>query len=487
MRREREAPLSLASGIKEVEERSRDLRKELGLKDLVLAQLLVVLGVAGLGTAARAGPSHTVLWLAAFVLFYLPLGAVVVHLSRQLPLEGGLYQWARLGFGDEVAFLVAWNYWLFGILYISSLGLSVAAGLSYALGPAAAWMASSKAFVMTAGLLLVCAMVAVGIRGLAVGKWVHDVGGAVQLLAFGLLAALPATALLGRAPLEPRVLGLAWPAASLLNLTLLAKTAVFGLGGLEFVAILAGECRVPGRAIARSVWIAAPLIAALYLFGTAAILSFVRPEDVDLINPVAQALRLSLGPAGAVAYVVPALVIAMLVREAAQQSAFFTGFSRLPLVAAWDGLLPAWFTRLHARHRTPVNSILLAGCLTLGIGWVSLIGVESQEAYQLQLSAAGVCVATTTLVLFALPLWARTPALRASAAVRVGAASGLTMVALFVVLSLFPIIEVADAWGYAAKVGSVVLAAEAVGVGILRAGRRRVSETPRSRASSAPV
>jgi amino acid transporter len=31
----------------------------------------------------------------------------------------------------------------------------------------------------------------------------------------------------------------------------------------------------------------------------------------------------------------------------------FNACARLPLVAGWDHLLPAWFTRLHPKHRTP--------------------------------------------------------------------------------------------------------------------------------------
>ena len=31
------------------------------------------------------------------------------------------------------------------------------------------------------------------------------------------------------------------------------------------------------------------------------------------------------------------------------------------MVAGWDHMLPAWFSRLHAKYRTPVNSIVVVG------------------------------------------------------------------------------------------------------------------------------
>jgi hypothetical protein len=72
----------------EVEKRSAWLRKELGLIDLVLMQILYVVGSSWVGTAAKLGTSHTVFWLLAIASFYLPQAAVVIFLSRMMPLEG---------------------------------------------------------------------------------------------------------------------------------------------------------------------------------------------------------------------------------------------------------------------------------------------------------------------------------------------------------------------------------------------------------------
>src|ERR1700689_5545390 len=71
------------------------LRKQLGLSDLILAQILCVVGSTWVGVAAKLGRAHVVFWLIAITLFYLPLAAVVIFLSRRIPLEGGLYRWAQ--------------------------------------------------------------------------------------------------------------------------------------------------------------------------------------------------------------------------------------------------------------------------------------------------------------------------------------------------------------------------------------------------------
>ena len=74
-------------------------------------------------------------WLAAMTLFYVPTTVVVIYLNRLMPLEGGLYQWAKLGFNETVGFLVAWNLWLYVIVFTSEIGLLVTTYLSYAFGP----------------------------------------------------------------------------------------------------------------------------------------------------------------------------------------------------------------------------------------------------------------------------------------------------------------------------------------------------------------
>ena len=66
-----------------------------------------------------------------------------MHLNRKLPIEGGLYEWARLAFGDQVGFMVAWNLWLYAIIYVGIGGLLTVSFLPY-VSPAVAWITASK-------------------------------------------------------------------------------------------------------------------------------------------------------------------------------------------------------------------------------------------------------------------------------------------------------------------------------------------------------
>src|SRR5258705_10622431 len=92
-----------------VEAHSAALKKELGVRDLVLTQILFIIGLTWIGVAGKLGPSHVVLWLTAVGLFYPPLTAVVIWVNHPMPPEGGLYPWAKLGFNPTIGSLVPRN------------------------------------------------------------------------------------------------------------------------------------------------------------------------------------------------------------------------------------------------------------------------------------------------------------------------------------------------------------------------------------------
>jgi len=75
-----------------IEAHSHELKKELGLRDLVLTQIHFIVGLPWVGVAAKPGTAHILYWLLAIVLFYIPSALVVSYLNRLMPLEGGLYQ-----------------------------------------------------------------------------------------------------------------------------------------------------------------------------------------------------------------------------------------------------------------------------------------------------------------------------------------------------------------------------------------------------------
>jgi glutamate:GABA antiporter len=464
-----------------VQTHSAGLRKELGLFDLVLAQILLVIVLDFFGTAAKAGSAHVVFWLLSYILFFIPLALVVAHLNRLMPLEGGLYEWARLGFNDQVGFLVAWNLWLFVILYVAVIGLVTTTFVAYALGPAAAWIASSKWLILTVSFFLIAGMMLLSALGLNIGRWIGNIGSIATLTILIVLIAAPLLSLWRGTLAEYHPLRLVMPPLTLFSLSVFTKMMFGALSGFEYVAIFAGETRNPARNLTRSVLITAPFIALIYIFATSSILAFVPAEAVDVLGPIPQALRIAAHGLGFArifsSTIVPLAIVLLFLNYPTSFSVYFSASARLPMVAGWDHLLPAWFTRLHPRYKTPVNSILFLGAVTLTGSVAALIGVGPQEAYELLLTWGFTFYGIAYLALFAIPVLSpKARGLRPGLWLRVAAVSGFLMTLLYVMLSIFPIIDVQSSWRYSVKIAAVVLGANFLGWTIYRAGRGKSTE-----------
>src|SRR5258708_30219849 len=74
-----------------IQTHSAELKKELGLGDLILTQILYVVGSHWVGTAAKLGSSQIVFWMLALVWFYVPLTAVVSFFYRLVCVEGRVF------------------------------------------------------------------------------------------------------------------------------------------------------------------------------------------------------------------------------------------------------------------------------------------------------------------------------------------------------------------------------------------------------------
>lgn len=462
---------------KRLEGESAVFKKELGLMDLVLTQILFIVGLPWVGVAAKQGPSHVVLWLAAILLFYIPSAVVVIYLNKQMPLEGGLYQWAKLGFNDMIGFLVAWNLWLFVILLTSEVGIQLTQYVSYVVGPEGEWLNSSPWFIGAANVVVVVVLVVMTIIGLSLGKWVHKVGAVLMLLIFAALLILPLLNLAKGTIAEYHPIAFEMPVMTLLTFNLLGKMGFGALGGFEYVAIHAGETRSPARAIGRSVVIAAPIICVMFILGTSSVLALIPKDQIDLIAPIPQIMTVGFGPFGAALSIVTMVVVSMSVIRFAQASVQFGANTRLPMVAGWDSLLPAWFTKLHAKYRTPVNSILFVGAATLFMGIVGTIGVGKQEAFQLLWNAGGLFYALTYVVMFAIPIFGLHAAgLKPPLWLKIASFSGLLMTLLYVALSIVPIVQVESRLAFALKLSGLIVVTNVIGFAIYLVAKRRDSD-----------
>ena len=321
------------------------MRKSLGLRDLVPMQVLLVVGITWAGLAARQGSTHVVYWVLAILLLFLPVAGVVQYCVQIWPLEGGVYQWTRHAIGPFAGFMSAWNFGAWALLTTSNLGIITATSLSYALGPRAAWMEESHALINSLNVGLFLLILLVNIPGFGIGRWVSHFGTAVTVLVTVLLMAIlffhphVSAAHPHRSPQRPFSPGL--PVITLISLNFFSKLAFNGLTGLEQAAVFAGDTRDPARTILRSAWIAAPVIAIIYILMTGSMLTYIPADKIDLTGPIPQILAAAFSggstAAGAIDWgllLARITILTLALALVAQYAVIVAETSRLPLVAA---------------------------------------------------------------------------------------------------------------------------------------------------------
>src|SRR5512145_161825 len=153
------------------------LVRALKLGDLVLMNLVAVLGLRHLATSAKAGPVTLGLWVLAAIFFFVPQGLVVMELSSRFPNVGGIYDWTKRALGEGHGFLCGWCYWINNVLYYPNLLISAAVVATFVIGEGGSKLGEDSTYVIVATLVILWIAVAVNIVGVGAGKWLQNLGG----------------------------------------------------------------------------------------------------------------------------------------------------------------------------------------------------------------------------------------------------------------------------------------------------------------------
>jgi amino acid transporter len=352
-----------------------ELPRTMGLRDLVLFNIVAVLSLRWFATAAAAGPSSISFWVLAALLFFVPQGLAVSHLSSRYPNEGGIYYWAKRQFGEGHGFLCGWCYWVNNILYYPNLLMSTAVVGTYAFGRGGTGLESNWSYVLPATLGALWVAVGLNIVGLRTGRWLQNLGALGTYLPGFVIVALGVYAAMTRPPATPMTPATLLPHLGDWSSLNLWASIAFAFAGLELCAVLGDEVKDPRRNLPRSIYISAPLIAFLYIAGTVAVLWLVPSRDVNIVSGFLQALAAGAADAGvALAWLAPAAAALYVIGNIGGVGAWLTGPARVAFVIGLDRYFPPAFGKLHPRWRTPYVAILTQAVLASLFLLVSVLG-----------------------------------------------------------------------------------------------------------------
>jgi amino acid transporter len=279
----------------------------------------------------------------------LPIALCVAEVGSRFDVAGGPYLYSSHAFGPTVGFHVGWLL-LWTRLLSAAAVLNVLTSYLAVLLP---WVGTptGRALTMIAAVAL---FTVINVRGVRQASLTINFFTVAKLLPLILLIVLGLVHLRGDIIASQQITDAKWSDALL--------QMVFAYAGFEVALVAAGEMRRPREDAAFGLVTALIIIATVYFLIQLVVVG-VLPEAATSKAPVADALRVVLGTAGAVIGSLAAAVSAY---------GWLTGNSllipRMPFSMAERGELPSAFARIHPDFRTPHISIITCSVIALVLG-----------------------------------------------------------------------------------------------------------------------
>lgn len=315
---------------------------------------------AGVAFAGGSLPLSVVFALIACLFSAWAIG----QLARELPSSGSMATYAARGLHPSVGFLVAWGYamvgWLIPPLVLLQLGFTTAATLSFEISwyPANLWWPWS-----ILGLLII---VAVGYFGIKTSARLGTILGVFEIAVFLIMGILLVIHAGSHNTLSVFTTKYTSPGFHGLNGVVAGSVfSILAFGGFEGAAPLAEEARNPRRTIQLAVLLATLLIGALYVFTTyAADVAFGPVGFVHFTTGTGSASWEGLARAFYGLFWI-LVFLAIVNSTLANSNAGVNVSSRTAYAMGRVRAFPNILAELHAKHRSPVNAIILGAVISL--------------------------------------------------------------------------------------------------------------------------
>jgi glutamate:GABA antiporter len=380
--------------------------KALGLSDVVLMNVVAVVGMRWIARGARTGPASVTLWALAWIAFFIPLAAAVAELSSRYPEQGGVYTWVRRAFGAGHGFICGWCLWVNNLFYFPSVLLFGAANFAAIGGDRWQWLAASRWYAVLFVVAGIWVAAGINIIGLRVGKWLQNAGTAGVWIPAALLIGCAAFALGRFGSATPFTAQAMVPRGDLLDTVGLWSAMCFAFSGFEITSFIGQEIRNPRRTIPLGVIIAGVATTIIYIAGSASVLVAVPFSSLKELSGITDAVQLVTARVGLSGF--GAITGALLALNALAGTASWTaGAARVPFAAGVDAVLPPAFARLHPRYLTPhvalVVQSLAATAIFLASVFITVAGrtTSIQEAYDILVNLTILIYFVPYLYLFA--------------------------------------------------------------------------------------
>ena len=255
--------------------------KKIGLWDLVFMDVSALFGIrwiakstaSSFGLGLGAIPS----WVLFSFIFFVPCALICAELASTYPRDGGLFEWVKEAYGEKFGFLVSWLNWTSKIFWYTSFLTFLTINVSFAINMPE--LSENKTFVLIMSLAVFWILSFISTKGMTFGKIFTNLGalGSTVPAVLLILMAFGAAIFFDRPSASVYTVETMTPVLNWDSLGAISSV-MFAFAGSELTANFVTEMENPKRDFPRAFFIAAAVVAGIYMLGSVAI-TMIMPTD----------------------------------------------------------------------------------------------------------------------------------------------------------------------------------------------------------------
>lgn len=291
----------------------------------------------------------------------LMLALIFQMLSNRRPeLTGGIYSYARAGFGEFVGFNSAWGYWWSAMLGNVAFFTIIFKTINSMLGKGNEWSSITSFIVGTILLWFYNYMISRGIKNASIINAIITIGKIVPLILVIIFGLLIFKSGLFSVANWKTILSSSGSAASLKDqISGSMGTILWCFIGIEAAVVMSTRAENT-KIVGKSTLISFIVTLALYMLVSLIPMGIVAPKELaEAGTPLAVVLgKTALGSAGSII-----VSVGLLISVLGALISWILLTSEIPYVAAVDNVMPKWFAKEN-KAGVPINSLVFTNAVT---------------------------------------------------------------------------------------------------------------------------
>jgi amino acid transporter len=348
--------------------------KTFGLVSMTLFAVSAMLVLDTVATSAAIGVQGLTLWVLLGIVFFIPYGFITAELGAAWPQEGGIYVWVREAFGERLATLTAFLYWIGQPFWAPSVFVLFAGTLSVVFWPS---MSQTDAEIVVVALIWV--IVLIGIMPVSWSKWVNNASAAAKMTVMVGIGAVGIAYAVKHGTANSFAAG-QWKPSFGTNWGFL-PIIIYSFMGFELMNSAGAAMKEPRRDVPKMILLSGAVLLGAYLLATFGILASLKLHDLSIVTGIADAMKLAFASVlGGFHWLYQALMVVLLFTFFGNMVTWSIGANHSMAATGLDKRAPGVFGHVNQRFRTPDYAFLLFGVVATAIAVLNYSLFASKES-----------------------------------------------------------------------------------------------------------